>query len=106
MRDGRVAPEEPSTCGQGRRRVRGISSSEARRIRSAFDRRYPDVEDDQFSIERSGFIHEHPLTAIGVVLISSMCSARATLIAWPSSLVMTNGSYAPSPRTWKTAGFG
>jgi hypothetical protein len=41
-------------------------------IRTAFDVRYPGVEDDQFSIECSGFSHEHPLTAIGVVLISSI----------------------------------
>jgi hypothetical protein len=40
-------------------------------IRRAFDMRYPDTEDDQFSIESCGFIHEH-LTAIGVVLISSI----------------------------------
>jgi len=41
-------------------------------IRSAFKARYPDVDDDQFSIEHSGFIHENPMTAIGVVLISSV----------------------------------
>jgi hypothetical protein len=41
-------------------------------IRSAFKARYPDVDDDQFSIEHSGFIHENPITAIGVVLISSV----------------------------------
>lgn len=34
--------------------------------------RYPDVDNDQFSIEHSGFIHEHPMTAIGIVLISSI----------------------------------
>lgn len=34
--------------------------------------RYPDVDDDQFSIDHSGFIHENPMTAIGVVLISSI----------------------------------
>lgn len=41
-------------------------------IRNAFRARYPDVDDDQFSIEHSGFGHEHPMTAIGVVLISSV----------------------------------
>ena len=41
-------------------------------IRNAFRARYPDVDDDQFSIEHSGFAHEHPMTAIGVVLISSV----------------------------------
>jgi hypothetical protein len=40
-------------------------------IRTAFGMRYPDVDDDQFSIEHSGFAHENPLTAIGIVLISS-----------------------------------
>jgi hypothetical protein len=40
-------------------------------IRRAFEVRYPDVDDEQFSIEHSGFVHEHPMTAIGVVLISS-----------------------------------
>ena len=44
----------------------------AKDIRSALQARYPDVDDDQFSIDHSGFIHEHPLTAIGVVLISSV----------------------------------
>jgi hypothetical protein len=41
-------------------------------IRSAFTARYPDVDDDQCSIAFSGFVHEHPMTAIGVVLISSV----------------------------------
>jgi hypothetical protein len=41
-------------------------------IRSDFSVRYPDVDNDEFSIEHSGFIHEHPMTAIGVVLISSI----------------------------------
>jgi len=41
-------------------------------IRRAFGMRYPDVDDDQFSIEHSGFVHEHPMTAIGIVLISSI----------------------------------
>ena len=34
--------------------------------------RYPDVDDEQFSIEHSGFVHEDPMTAIAVVLISSV----------------------------------
>lgn len=41
-------------------------------IRSAFRAGYPDVDDDEFSVEHSGFGHEHPMTAIGVVLISSV----------------------------------
>ena len=41
-------------------------------IRTAFRTRYPAVDDDQCIIADSGFIHEHPLTAIGIVLISSL----------------------------------
>jgi len=41
-------------------------------IRRAFGMRYPDVDDNQFSIEHSGFVHEHHMTAIGIVLISSI----------------------------------
>ena len=35
-------------------------------------------EDDQVSIEFSGFIHEHPMTAIAVVLISSIVLETTT----------------------------
>jgi hypothetical protein len=41
-------------------------------IRRALKMRYPDVHNDLFSLEHSGFVHEHPLSAIGVVLISSL----------------------------------
>jgi len=41
-------------------------------IRKAFTARYPEVDDDEFSAKRSGFAHEHPITAIGIVLISSI----------------------------------
>ena len=44
----------------------------AKDILRALKDRYPDPEDDQVSIEFSGFIHEHPMTAIAVVLISSI----------------------------------
>jgi hypothetical protein len=41
-------------------------------LRKAFTARYPDVELSEFSNEVSGFAHEHPLTAIGVVLLSAV----------------------------------
>ena len=41
-------------------------------LRKAFTDRYPDVENHEFSLEHSGFAHEHPLTAIGVVLLSAV----------------------------------
>jgi len=41
-------------------------------LRRAFANRYPDVDDYDFSLEHSGFAHEHPLTAIGVVLLSAV----------------------------------
>lgn len=41
-------------------------------LRKAFTDRYPDVEDHEFSLEHSGFEHEHPLTAIAVVLLSAI----------------------------------
>jgi hypothetical protein len=41
-------------------------------LRNAFSARYPDVDNNDFSIEHSGFAHEHPLTAIGVVLLASV----------------------------------
>lgn len=44
----------------------------AEEIRVAFRMRYPDVDDEVFSLNHSGFVHENPMTAIGVVLISSV----------------------------------
>jgi hypothetical protein len=41
-------------------------------IREALEKSYPDVTDLEFSIEHSGSAHEHPLIAIGVLLISSI----------------------------------
>lgn len=41
-------------------------------IHTAFKERYPDVDDDDFSLQHSGYIHENPMDAIGVVLISSV----------------------------------
>lgn len=41
-------------------------------IRTALNERYPDVDDDDFSLQHSGYAHENPMTAIGVVLISSL----------------------------------
>ena len=50
----------------------------AKDILRALKDRYPDPEDDQVSIEFSGFIHEHPMTAIAVVLISSIVLETTT----------------------------
>jgi len=44
----------------------------AKEILQALKDRYPDPEDDQVSIQFSGYVHEHPMTAIEVVLISSI----------------------------------
>jgi hypothetical protein len=41
-------------------------------IREALEKCYPDVTDLESSIKYSGFAHEHPLIAIGVLLISSI----------------------------------
>lgn len=41
-------------------------------IRTALKERYPDVDDDDFALAHSGHVHENPMTAIGVVLISSL----------------------------------
>ena len=41
-------------------------------IREALEKSYPNVTDLEFSIEHSGSAHEHPLIAIGVLLISSI----------------------------------
>jgi len=46
-------------------------------IREALEKSYPDVTDLEFSIEHSGSAHEHPLIAIGVLLISSIVLERA-----------------------------
>jgi hypothetical protein len=40
-------------------------------IRKALIQQFPDVNDDQFSIQHSGFVHDHPMIPIGVILISS-----------------------------------
>jgi hypothetical protein len=44
----------------------------ATEIRDALQERYPEVTDPEFNLEHSGLAHEHPLIAIGVVLISSV----------------------------------
>ena len=41
----------------------------AAEIRDALEHRYPEVTDPEFNLERSGVAHEHPLIAIGVVLL-------------------------------------
>jgi hypothetical protein len=48
-----------------------ITSAE---IRDALEERYPEVTDPEFNLEHTGIAHEHPLIAIGVVLISSITS--------------------------------
>jgi hypothetical protein len=49
-----------------------ITSAE---IRDALEERYPEVTDPEFNLEHTGIAHEHPLIAIGVVLISSIVLA-------------------------------
>jgi hypothetical protein len=44
----------------------------AAEIRDVLEECYPEVTDPEFSLEHSGVAHEHPLIAVGVVLISSM----------------------------------
>jgi len=44
-------------------------------IRDALEISYPDVTDPEFNLEHSGFAHEHPEIAIGVVLISAIVLA-------------------------------
>ena len=41
-------------------------------IRKALIELYPDLNDYEFSIEQSGFAHDHPFMATAVVLISSL----------------------------------
>ena len=53
-------------------RSRGETLETVKDIRKAFTARYPEVDDDEFSARQSGFVHEHPITAIGIVLISSI----------------------------------
>jgi hypothetical protein len=47
----------------------------ATEIRDALETCYPDVTDPEFNLKHSGFAHEHPLIAIGVVLISAIVLA-------------------------------
>jgi hypothetical protein len=44
----------------------------AEEIRDALEECFPDVTDLEFNLAHSGFAHEHPEIAIGVVLISSI----------------------------------
>jgi len=44
----------------------------AQDIRKALVELFPDVNDDDFTLEHSGFVHEHPEIAMAVVLISSI----------------------------------
>ena len=95
------------TCDRGlhqrRKGAEGMKTAED--IRRALEMRYPD-DDGGFILEHSGFIHEHPMTALGVVLISSMVLGTTDVIALPTSRGIANASYAPSPGTWRTAVFG
>ena len=50
----------------------GGNVTTAEDIRDAFNARYPEVDDDDFTLEHSEYVHENPMTAIGVVLISSL----------------------------------
>ena len=50
----------------------GSKTMTAIEIREALEKCYPNVTDLEFSIKHSGFVHERPLTAIGVLLISSI----------------------------------
>jgi len=52
----------------------------AAEIRDALERRYPEVTDPEFNLEHSGVAHEHPLIAIGVVLISSIVLATTDAV--------------------------
>jgi hypothetical protein len=47
----------------------------AAEIRDVLEGCYPEVTDSEFNREHSGVAHEHPLIAIGVVLISSIVLA-------------------------------
>jgi hypothetical protein len=47
----------------------------AAEIRDLLEGCYPEVTDPDFNLEHSGVAHEHPLIAIGVVLISSIALA-------------------------------
>jgi hypothetical protein len=49
-------------------------------IRKAFTARYPDVHDDEFNLRHSGFAQEHPMTAIRVVLVSSIVLGTTDVI--------------------------
>jgi hypothetical protein len=46
--------------------------STAEKIGKTLTERYPDVEDIEFNIDHSEFVHEHTMTSIGVILISSL----------------------------------
>lgn len=41
-------------------------------LRKAFKARYPDVDNHDWALEHSGSVHEHRMTAIGVVLLASV----------------------------------
>jgi hypothetical protein len=76
-------------------------------IRAAFKKRYPDVDDEGFSIECSGFVHEHPMTAIATVLISSIMLATtdvsrlATFTGYSERFVSAIAVNMANSRLWK-----
>src|SRR6476620_4054123 len=41
-------------------------------IRTAFKNRYPEVDNDEFALQQFGFVVENPMSAIGIVLLSSI----------------------------------
>ena len=79
----------------------------AQDIRRAFTKRYPDVDDDEFTREHSGFIHENPMTAIGVVLISSIVlgttevSRLAEFTKYSQAFIQVIAVNMENSRLWK-----
>jgi len=76
----------------------------AKEILQALKDRYPDPEDDQVSIQFSGYVHEHPMTAIEVVLISSIVlgttevNKLSEFTGYSKRFILTG--------TWRITGFG
>jgi hypothetical protein len=67
-----IRPVTQSPRDLSKRLCGGPKTMAAIEIREALEKCYPDVTDLEFSIKHSGFAHEHPLIAIGVLLISSI----------------------------------
>jgi hypothetical protein len=70
--------------------------------------RYPDVDNDQFSLEHSGFIHEHPMSAIGVASVvpgTTDVNRQAEFTRYSQRFIRAIAANMENSRLWKDGNY-